>query len=91
MSLEQQLVSVVVQALPYALGAGFSLLTTTWRVYRQNRYLRELLRREQALNISRQNALVRILVEAFSKGPNPTLEQLLQDTEAEFELLRSRR
>lgn len=88
---EQQIVSVIVQALPYALGAGLSLLTTTWRVYRQNAYLRELLRRERERNISRHTELVRILAEAFSKGPNPSLEDLLQGTEDVFELRRSGR
>jgi hypothetical protein len=48
--------------------------------------LREALRREKASSLQRQNETVRILAEAFSRGPEVSLEELLESTEKNFEL-----
>ena len=76
----------IAQAFWPLLGAGCSLLPITWQLYRRTKYLRAALALEQRSNIERQNALVKTLAEAFSRGPDTSLEDLLESAERDFEL-----
>jgi hypothetical protein len=89
--MDQELCRLVAWGLLAACGAGLSAVSSTWILFRQTRYLRAALAREQASNIERQNSLVRTLAEAFSRGPGTTLEDLLEATERDFELKSSKK
>jgi hypothetical protein len=67
------------------------LARTTFVQSRTISYLQELLRREQEKSIRRSNELVSNLTETFSRGPAPTLDDLVQSTEAEFSLKPSKK
>jgi hypothetical protein len=78
------------------LGVGFSLLTLTWRLFQRKRYLVALLERERRTsaqkyaellsNSSRQFAeLQRSLLESFLREPTPTLRDLVERTEREWQ------
>ncbi len=91
-----QLCSIIAQAFWLVLGAGLSSLGITWRLYRTTRFLREALGREQRSSIERErrriaasyrtfNALQRSLLESFLREPTPTLRDLVERTEREFQ------
>lgn len=78
------------------LWAGLSLLLLSWRLFRTNRYLREALERERLSNTDAQkkligncfracNSMQRSLLEAFLREPTPTLHDLVERTEREFQ------
>lgn len=84
-----------------ALGIGSYLAKTIWHLVRALSYSRELLRREQLLNIERlrneqkknierQNELVKTLATAFASGQPPTLEDLLSKAEHDWSLKSSK-
>ena len=68
-----------------ALGLGLWWTQVTWQLYRRTRYLEEALRREQQRNIEQQNAMQKRLLKAFLQDPTPTLRQLVDDTETQYE------
>jgi hypothetical protein len=90
------LCQIVAQAFWLVLGAGLSSLGITWRLFRTTRYLKEALVREQRSSIERErrriaesyrtfNALQRSLLESFLREPTPTLRDLVERTEREFQ------
>lgn len=71
-----------------------------WRLFRRTRYLRAALRRQRQRHIKTQNDqqlrdwyhlrdTVVSLCETFSRAPAPTLNDLANDLERDFELKRS--
>ena len=68
-----------------------SCLTLFWQLYRRNRFLSAALVEEKKLGLIRSNETVKTCAEAYSRGPNPSLEDLLSATEKDFELRRSKR
>jgi hypothetical protein len=60
------------------------LVKTIFTLSRTNKYLNELLRRENARSLSRCNEVVKSLTEIFLREPVPTLKDLVEATEASF-------
>jgi hypothetical protein len=90
MDFRLQLLEYLARLLPYAFGAGFVLVTTTWRLARKNKYLRELLRRERLLSIERQNETLRIVSTAYASGEPVTLADLLSKADRDFRVTSSK-
>lgn len=83
------------------LGVGFSLLLNSYRQFRTIRYLNEALARVQRSGSERlrcaianfyslSNARQKALLESFLREPVPTLNDLVERTEREYRLRRSR-
>lgn len=97
-----QLCNILGQAFLLVLGAGCSLLALTWRLWLTTRYLKEALAREVRSSSSAQrstiggsfricNELQRSLLETFLRAPVPTLRDLVESTEREFQARESAR
>jgi hypothetical protein len=78
------------------LGAGLSSLGVTWQLFRTKRYLSAALVREQRSSTERErrliaetfrqcNSMQRSLLESFLREPAPTLRDLVERTEREFQ------
>lgn len=91
-----QICSVLAQVFWPVLGAGLSLAGVTWQLFRTKRYLSEALVREQRSSSERErrliaecfrqsNSMQRSLLESFLREPVPTLRDLVERTEREFQ------
>jgi hypothetical protein len=97
MDFRQQLLEYLARVVPYAFGGGFVLVTNSWRLSRQNRYLRELLRRQklesdeqlkqsEQRSVERQNETLRIVCTAYASGEPLTLADLLSKADRDWSL-----
>lgn len=96
---QQQLISLLFRVV-YALGGALcGSLMIIFRSWRQKKYLREALAREQQYASSRAERNSRIeskatrettarLLKAFLQEPRPTLQRLADDSETDFTLPR---
>lgn len=70
--------------------AGAFYLGRTLTQLRSKKWRKELLGRVQRENIEHQNATVKTLSEAFASGEQPTLEELVENAEKNFEIKATR-
>ena len=69
-----------------ALSIILWLMKDISKLYRQNKYLTELLQREHENNLQRYNQLVKNLIEIFLREPTPSLKDLARTTDATFRI-----
>lgn len=70
----------------WAVCSVFGLLVVIWRLWLRTIYLTELLHREQQSVIGKLEGQQTRLLEVFFREPRPSLRELVNDTENEFDL-----